>query len=350
MNRVVAITGASAGIGRATARAFARDGWDVALIARGEAGLEAAANEVRASGQRALSFPVDVADGAAVEAAAERIERELGPIEVWVNDAMESVFAPVDRITPDEYRRVTEVNYLGYVHGTLAALKRMKARDRGVIIQVGSALAYRSIPLQAAYCASKHAIVGFTDSLRSELIHDASHVKVTAVHMPAVNTPQFGWVRSRLPGEGQPVPPIFDPEVAARAILHAAHHPRRELFVGGSTLLAVWGQKFLPNVLDWYLGKTGYKAQQTGQPRESDGDNLAAPLDQERDHGAHGRFDGRSHSWSPVLELSLHRGALIAAAALGLAGVVATRLLGSQTARSEREAASRPTRRTGLRA
>jgi NAD(P)-dependent dehydrogenase (short-subunit alcohol dehydrogenase family) len=327
---IVVVTGASAGIGRATARAFARDGWDVALIARGDAGLAAAADEVRAAGRRALVLPVDVADAAAVEAAAGRVEDELGPIDVWVNDAMESVFAPADQITPAEYRRVTEVNYLGYVHGTLAALRPMKSRDRGVIIEVGSALAYRSIPLQAAYCASKHAIVGFTDSLRCELSHDRSHVKLVAVHMPAVNTPQFGWVRSRLPDEAQPVPPIFEPEVAARAILAMARHPRRELFVGGPTLLAVWGQKLIPGVLDWYLGRTGYAAQQTGRPRHPHPDNLDAPLDESTDRRAHGRFDRRARSWSPVLELSLHRGLVASAAAL-IVGILA---LGSRARRT----------------
>jgi NAD(P)-dependent dehydrogenase (short-subunit alcohol dehydrogenase family) len=319
---IVVITGASAGVGRATARAFASDGWDVALLARGEAGLDAAADEVRALGRRALPIPVDVADADGVEAAAARVEAELGPIDVWVNDAMESVFAPADRITPEEYRRVTEVNYLGYVHGTLAALRRMKPRDRGVIVQVGSALAYRSIPLQAAYCGSKHAIVGFTDSLRSELIHDRSGVRVTAVHLPAVNTPQFDWVRSRLPHRAQPVPPIFEPEVPARAILQAARHPRRELFVGASTLLAVYGQRIAPNVLDWYLGRTGYAAQQTSAPRRSRPDNLDAPLDATRDHGAHGRFDGRAYDWSPALELDLRRG-LVASAALAVGGIAA---------------------------
>ncbi len=269
---------------------------------------------------------LDVADAAAVEAAADRVERELGPIDVWVNDAMESVFAPVGEVTPEEYRRVTEVNYLGYVHGTLAALRRMKPRDRGVIVQVGSALAYRSIPLQAAYCASKHAIVGFTDSLRCELIHDRSHVRVTAVHMPAVNTPQFGWVRSRLPNRAQPVPPIFEPEVAANAILHAAKHPRRELFVGGSTLLAVWGQKIAPNILDWYLGRTGYSAQQTGERRPERGDNLDQPLDAVQDHGARGKFIRRSHSSSAMLELSVHRVTVVTAAVLGAAGLVAVTL------------------------
>src|SRR5919197_1298384 len=239
---------------------------------------------------------VEVDDAEAVEAAAERIEAELGPIDVWVNDAMESVFAPADRIDPAEYRRVTEVNYLGYVYGTLAALKRMRARDRGVIIQVGSALAYRSIPLQAPYCASKHAIVGFTDSLRCELVHDRSHVRLTAVHLPALNTPQFSWVRSRLPEKAQPVPPIFEPEVAARAILHMAKHPRRELIVGWSTMLAVWGQKVAPGLMDRYLGRTGYGAQQSGEPRPPRPDNLDAPVDRARDFGAHGAFDRRGRA------------------------------------------------------
>jgi NAD(P)-dependent dehydrogenase (short-subunit alcohol dehydrogenase family) len=319
---IVVITGASAGIGRAAVRAFAHDGWDVALLARGDAGLEAAAQEVREVGRRALPIEVDVANGDAVEAAAARVEAELGPIDVWVNDAMESVFAPADEITPEEYRRVTEVNYLGYVHGTLAALRRMKPRDRGVIVEVGSALAYRSIPLQAAYCASKHAIVGFTDSLRCELSHDRSHVKLTAVHMPAVNTPQFGWVRSRLPDKAQPVPPIFEPEVAAKAILAMAKYPRRELLVGGPTILAVWGQKFIPGILDWYLGRTGYAAQQTAEPLPVRPDNLAAPVDERVDRGAHGRFDRRAKDSSLALELSLHRG-VIAAVAMGAAATVA---------------------------
>ena len=318
---IVVVTGASAGIGRAAVRAFARDGWDVGLLARGDAGLEAAAAEVRARGRRALAISVDVADADAVESAAARIEAELGPIDAWVNDAMESVFAPADEIRPDEYRRVTEVNYLGYVNGTLAALRRMKPRDRGVIIEVGSALAFRSIPLQAAYCASKHAIVGFTDSLRCELIHDRSHVRLVAVHMPAVNTPQFGWVRSRLPRRAQPVPPIFEPEVAARAILAMARHPRRDLLVGGPTVLAVWGQKLVPGLLDWYLGRTGYAGQETDQPQPDRPDNLDRPLDEGSDRGAHGRFDGRARSWSPVLELSLHRGAVAAVLASILVGL-----------------------------
>ncbi len=323
MNRVVVITGASAGVGRATARAFADAGDDVALLARGEAGLEAAADEVRSAGRRALAIPVDVADAAAVDAAADRIERELGPIDVWVNDAMVSVFSPVAEMEAGDYQRVTDVTYLGCVHGTLAALRRMRDRDRGVIVQVGSALAYRSIPLQSAYCAAKHAIVGFTDSLRCELVHDQSNVRVSVVHLPAVNTPQFGWVRNRLPHGGQPVPPIFQPEVAARAIVFAADHPRRELLVGRSTYMAIWGQKLVPGILDRYLGRTGYAAQQTdegvdpGRP-----DNLASPLDAERDHGAHGSFDAKAAGSSPALQLTMRRG--LAAAGVIAGGVAAT--------------------------
>jgi short-subunit dehydrogenase len=322
---VVVITGASAGVGRAAARAFAERGYDVALIARGEAGLAGAADDVRRAGRRPLSLPLDVADAGAVEAAAERIERELGPIDVWVNDAMLSVFSPVSEMRAEEYRRVTEVTYLGYVHGTLAAYRRMAARDRGVIVQVGSALAYRSIPLQSAYCASKHAIAGFTDSLRCELIHDGSRVKVTMVNMPALNTPQFDWVRSRLKGKGRPVPPIFEPEVAARAIVHAAEHPGRELQVGRSTWLALWGQKVAPGLLDWYLGKTGYAAQQTDEPEDPERpDNLDRPLDATVDHGARGRFADRSERWSPALQVAIHpRLALTAVALAALAGVAA---------------------------
>ncbi len=239
---------------------------------------------------------------------------------------MESVFAPVSEMRADEYRRVTEVTYLGYVHGTLSALRRMRPRDRGVIVQVGSALAYRSIPLQSAYCAAKHAIVGFTDSLRCELIHDRSGVRVTAVHMPALDTPQFGWVRSRLPHRAQPVPPIFDPAVGARAIVAMAEHPRRELLVGYPTYLAVWGQKIVPGLLDRYLGRTGYAGQQTDEPRPDRPDNLDGPLDGDRDRGATGRFADRSRGSSPLLEADLHRGAI--GTALGLvAAAAALRLM-----------------------
>ena len=293
------ITGASAGVGRATVRELARRGTALGLLARGEEGLEAARDEVLALGGRAIAIPTDVADAGAVEAAAAQVERELGPIDAWVNDAMTSVFAPVRETTAEEIRRVTEVTYLGVVHGTLSALRRMLPRDSGVIVQVGSALAYRSIPLQAAYCAAKHAVVGFSDSLRTELIHDRSHVKVTMVQLPALNTPQFEWVRSKLPRRAQPVPPIYQPEVAARAIVKAIERPRREVLVGLPTMVAVQLQKLIPGLLDRYLAATGYDAQQTKEPEDpSRPDNLFRPVDTSEDEGAHGRFDARAKSHS----------------------------------------------------
>src|ERR671938_474508 len=259
---VVVITGASAGVGRATAIAFARRGAHIGLLARGHDGLEGARRDVEAAGGRALVLPTDVADPTQVEAAATQVEETFGPIDIWVNDAMASVFSPIKEMEPEEFRRVTEVTYLGYVYGTLAALKRMLPRDRGVIVQVGSALAYRGIPLQAAYCAAKHAIQGFVDSLRSELIHDGSNVRVTMVQLPAMNTPQFSWVKSRLPREPQPVPPIYQPEVGARAVYWAAHNERRELYVGWPTVKDIVGNQLEPAFADWYLAQTGYDAQQ----------------------------------------------------------------------------------------
>jgi short-subunit dehydrogenase len=238
------------------------------LIARGKVGLEAAKSDIEMLGGEALILPADVADAPSVEAAAEKVESEFGPIDVWVNDAMTSVFSPVKEMTPAEFRRVTEVNYLGFVNGTLAALKRMLPRDRGVIIQVGSALAYRGIPLQAAYCASKHAIQGFMDSLRSELIHDKSRVRVTMVQMPAMNTPQFDWSKSRLCRKAQPVPPIYQPEVGAKAVIYASRHPRREIFVGMPTVKAIIGNRLFPGLLDQYLARTGFESQQTEEPED----------------------------------------------------------------------------------
>jgi NAD(P)-dependent dehydrogenase (short-subunit alcohol dehydrogenase family) len=322
--RVVVITGASAGVGRATACAFARQGAAVALLARGQAGLGGAQQEVESLGGRALPIAVDVADATQVEAAAERVEQALGPVDVWVNNAMTSVFSPVRAMSPDEFERVTSVTYLGTVYGTLAALRRMLPRDRGSIIQVGSALAYRGIPLQSAYCAAKHAIQGFCDSLRAELLHDHSAVRVTMVQLPAMNTPQFDWVKSRLPGRAQPVPPIYQPEVAADAIVWASEHGRREMFVGGSTVAAILGNKVAPGLGDRYLARTGYESQQTAEPEDPDRrDNLWHAVDDTRDFGAHGRFGGRAASSSAQVWLSEHRRAIGAAAALLLAAAAA---------------------------
>jgi NAD(P)-dependent dehydrogenase (short-subunit alcohol dehydrogenase family) len=324
---VVVITGASAGVGRATAQAFARRGAKVGLLARGRAGLEGARRDVEALGGRALALPVDVADAEQVEAAAATVEAELGPIDVWVNNAMASVFSPVRTMRPGEYRRVTEVTYLGTVYGTLAALRRMLPRDRGAIVQVGSALAYRGIPLQSAYCAAKHAIQGFCDSLHCELIHDGSHVRLTMVQMPALNTPQFSWVKSRLPRKAQPVPPIFQPEVAAEAIVWAAHHDRRSLMVGMPTVEAIVGNKIAPGWLDAYLARTGFDAQMTDEPEDlARPHNLWEPVDDAVDHGAHGTFDHRAQNTSWQLWADTHRNWL-ALAGGGLAGVACAALL-----------------------
>ena len=326
MNRkpeVVVITGASAGVGRATVRRFAKEGARIGLIARGIDGLKGAQREVEELGGKALVFPVDVANPALVEAAAAQIEADFGDIDIWINNAMASVFSPVKKMTPDEFRRVTEVTYLGCVFGTLAALKRMLPRNRGTIVQIGSALAYRGIPLQAAYCAAKHAIQGFCDSLRCELIHDKSMVDLTMVQLPALNTPQFGWVKSRLPRKAQPVPPIFQPEVAADAIHFAAHHPRREFYIGAPSVAAIVGNKFAPGLLDHYLGATGYDSQQYDGPEDPDRpNNLWQPLS--GDHGAHGAFDSRATDCSPQLWMSKHRSLIgIAGLALAVSGLIA---------------------------
>ncbi|MGA8727871.1 MAG: SDR family oxidoreductase [Terracidiphilus sp.] len=327
-NLTVVITGASAGLGRAIAHEFAKTGARVGVISRDLPALEATAAEVERLGGTAATYAADVSDDQAVEAAAASFEERLGPIDVWVNNAMVSVFSPVKEMEAIEFRRVTEVNYLGYVHGTLAALRRMLPHDRGRIIQVGSALALRSIPLQSAYCASKHAIVGFTDSLRCELIHDKSKVKAIVVHMPAMNTPQFTWVMSRLPNLPQPVPPIYDPEVGARVILHAAltSSPRREYWVGGSTVKAIIGQKFIPGLLDFYLGKTGYKAQQRDEPDSPDRpNNVWHPVS--TTFGAHGPFDKNSRPFSLEAEVSRHRGWFLFGCGLVGAALCARRLL-----------------------
>jgi NAD(P)-dependent dehydrogenase (short-subunit alcohol dehydrogenase family) len=317
-NGVVVITGASAGVGRATVRRFAKDGAQIALLARGREALEGTRKEVEELGGRALVVPVDMADAGQVEAAAGQIENEVGKIHIWINNAMVSVFSPIKEMTADEFRRVTEVTYLGCVYGTLAALKRMLPRDHGVIVQVGSALAYRAIPLQSAYCGAKHALEGFTESLRCELIHDKSKVRVTMVQLPALNTPQFGWVKSRLSRKGQPVPPIFQPEVAADAIYFAAHHPRREFWVGGPSAKAIVANKFIPGLLDHFLARKGYDSQQYNGPEDPNrAHNLWEPVP--GDHGAHGDFDARAKSWSLQWWLNEHRifVALVAAIAAG---------------------------------
>ncbi|HKN99364.1 MAG TPA: SDR family oxidoreductase [Pseudonocardiaceae bacterium] len=326
-SQVVVVTGASGGVGRAVARAYGARGARVALLARGSVGLAAAAEEVEQSGGVALPITVDVADFAAVNAAADRVEAELGPMDLWVNDAFTSVFAPLTKIAPEEYRRVTEVTYLGYVHGTMAALRHMIPRDRGTVVQVGSALAYRGLPLQSAYCGAKHAIQGFNESLRCELLHDGSGVRTTMVQLPAVNTPQFSWVLTRLPRHAQPVPPIYQPEVAAKAILYAGDHPkRREYWVGGSTVLTLVANAVAPGLAERYLARTGYSSQQTDQPTPADQPaNLWQPADgpSGQVYGAHGEFGDRSKRHSLQLWASQHHGTIAAGATALVAGAAA---------------------------
>ncbi len=322
---VVVVTGAAAGLGRAIAQAFARRGAHIGLLARSEEQLRGALEEVESLGGQGLILPVDVADAEAVEAAAAQVEETFGPIDIWVNDAMTSVFAPFAEMTAADYKRVTEVSYLGYVYGTMAALKRMRRRDRGMIVQVGSALAYRGIPLQSAYCGAKHAIQGFTESLRCELIHDESRVRITMVQMPALNTTQFGWVKNRLPHKAQPVPPIYQPEVGAEAVYWAAHHYTREVNVGGSTTIVIWGNKFLPGLGDWYLGKTGFASQQTSEPANPRQPNdLWQPVP--GGARAHGTFDARASSQSYQLWATT-QGRWITRAAAGLAALLGALLL-----------------------
>jgi NAD(P)-dependent dehydrogenase (short-subunit alcohol dehydrogenase family) len=317
----VVITGASAGIGRATAVAFARRGWAVGLLARGREGLKGALRDVEAGGGTALAQPTDVADANAVEKAADRVVQAFGRIDVWVNNAMATIFAPADAITPEEYRRVMEVTYLGQVHGTLAALRHMRRQGSGTIVQVGSALAYRSIPLQSAYCAAKAAVRGFTDSLRSELIHEASSIRLTMVHLPAVNTPQFDWARSRLPRRLQPVPPIHDPDVAADAIVRAALEAPREFWVGAPTAQAILGTMAAPGVLDRMMAERAWDGQMTSEPALPRPDNLFAPL--EGDRGARGRFTSVARSRAVTKPAGAIRGAVAAAGLVLIAGAVA---------------------------
>ena len=328
MSKVIAVTGASGGVGRACVREFTRRGDSVALIARGDAGLEAAATEARQAGVSAIAVPVDVADPEAVDEAVARIEAELGPIDVWVNAAFTSVFAPFAEVTAAEFLRATEVSYLGYVYSTMSVLRRMRERDRGVIVQVGSALAYRGIPLQSAYCGARHAVQGFHESLRCELLHDGSNVHTTMVQMPALNTPQFSWVLSKLPQRAQPVPPIYQPEVAARAVAFAADHPRRrEYWVGSSTVATLVANAVAPGLLDRYLARTGYAAQQTGEPRHPEEPaNLweAADGPNGHDYGAHGAFDHRSKSRSWQQVVAHHYPQATTALALGATGAALT--------------------------
>lgn len=320
--QTVVVTGASSGVGRAVARAFGNRQARVGLIARNAEALARAADEIRGTGGEAQVLPLDVADAQAVEEAASRVEERFGPIDVWINDAMVTVMSPIKEMTPVEFKRVTDVTYLGTVYGTLAALHRMLPRNRGTIIQIGSALAYRSIPLQSAYCASKAAIRGFTDSLRTELLHDKSGVRVSMLQLPAVNTPQFDVSRTRMPRHPQPVPPIYQPEVIARAVLYAAQHAPRELWIGGSAIKAIVGQRLFPGRLDRYLAKTGYRSQQTDQPVSPDRkDNLFQPVPGDR--GAHGDFDDRSRSHSPQFWARRHRRLLAAATLVACVGVAA---------------------------
>ncbi len=316
MAKIVVVTGAGAGVGRATVEAFARAGYDVALLSRDPARLETAAAHLRTLGRRALAIPTDVADAAAVDAAAERVEQELGPIDVWVNVAMATVFAPVAKLTAAEFERGTKVTYLGQVHGTMAALRHMRRRNRGTIVNVGSALGYRSVPLQSIYCGAKFAIRGFTDALRSELIHDKLDIHLTMVDLPAVNTPQFDWAMNKMGRRAMPVPPIYQPEVPARAILFAATHHRRQIWVGFPTVKAILANRVAPGLIDRYLAKAGYTGQLTNAPLPANAPaNLFEPVP--GDYGAHGRFDAAARTGSWEMFTDRHRAAFWAAAGLG---------------------------------
>lgn len=319
---VIVITGASAGVGRAIACAFGKRRAHIGLLARGHEGLACACQDVEKLGGQALALSTDVSDAEQVEAAAREVEERFGPIDVWVNDAMVSVFSPFVEMQPEEFKRVTEATYLGCVYGTMAALKRMVPRNSGRVIQIGSALAYRSIPLQSAYCGAKHAIRGFTDSVRCELLHDKSSVRITMVQLPAVNTPQFGWVKNRLPRKAQPVPPIYEPELIANAVTWVADHYRRELFLGWNTVMIIQGNKLFPALGDRYLSKTGYKSQQTDQPVDPRSpNNLREPVDEQRDYGVHGAFDRQARRSSWQIWADTHPGLLAVLGSTGLASL-----------------------------
>jgi short-subunit dehydrogenase len=315
MAETVVVTGASAGVGRAVVREFGRRGANVGLVARGREGLDAARDEVEEAGGRALVLPTDVSDPDAVEAAAAATEDAFGPIDVWVNDAMVTVFAWFEDIEPEEFRRATEVTYLGSVWGTRAALRRMLPRDRGTIVQVGSAMAYRGIPLQSPYCGAKQAMKGFQESLRTELRNKGSKVHLTMVQLPGLNTPQFEHGRVKMPKEPQPVAPVYEPEVAARAVYWAAHRRRREVYVGIPTVYTILGSKLAPWLAERYLARTAVKGQQTDKPVDGDRpDNLFEPV--HRDEGAHGPFDAKAHEHSAQLWMTRHRRELAAGAAV----------------------------------
>lgn len=334
-DETVAITGASGGVGRATARAFAERGANIGLMARGRGALDQARREVQDLGGHAIPVPTDVAEAEEVDAAADKIEEEFGPIDVWINCAMVTVMSPIHEMEPEEYERVTEVNYLGYVHGTMAALERMRPRDEGSLVQVGSALGFRAIPLQSAYCATKHAVVGFTESLRTELMHEDSDIQVSMVHLPAMNTPQFEWSRNKMPYKPRPLGSIFQPEVAADAIVWAAHHDRRDLAVGASTVQTIRGNQIAPGLIDRYLARKGYAGQLTDEPVDpNQPDNLWEPAP--GDYGARGRYDAEAKGRSRQLEVNKHRG-LIAAGIAVAAGVAVAMMTGDDPPEIEEE-------------
>jgi NAD(P)-dependent dehydrogenase (short-subunit alcohol dehydrogenase family) len=324
-SKIAVVTGGTGGVGRATVRAFAAAGYDVAALARGQAGLDGAVKDVGAAGGRGLGIVTDVADSGAVQRAAEQVEAELGEIDVWVNVAFSGSLAYSWDTSNEEFRRMTEVTYYGQVYGTQAALRRMRPRDRGVIINVGSALAFRSIPLQSAYCGAKHAVVGYTQSVVTELASEKSHVRLCTVQLPGLNTPQFNWNLNKMGGHPMPVAPIYQPELPARAIVYLAGHPRRNMWVGISTAYTILGERVAPKLLDLYLGRTGVKSQQDSEQLPRWGSNVFAPQDADTDRGAHGAFDGQAHARDPWSWTSMHRaplsGALLAAAAVwGLRG------------------------------